>query len=98
MARSHAHATEFRQVLKLFALFGHPLRTIIFQRLARTPMTAGELARTLPITRTAIVQHLKRMEASHLVEAVADGKMRRYRILSQGLFPLAQWLKRHGAR
>jgi DNA-binding transcriptional ArsR family regulator len=64
MAKSHANAGTLREVLRVFALFGHPLRVVIFQRLAATPMTAGELARGLPISRTAIVQHLKLLESA----------------------------------
>ena len=68
MAKSHAHAAQLRQVLRLFSLFGRPIRVIIFQRLACAPGTAGELARALPISRTAVVQHLKLLEAARLVD------------------------------
>ncbi len=91
MAKSHAHAASFRQVLALFALLGHPLRVVMLQRLARAPMTAGELARTLPVTRPAIVQHLKQLEAARLV-AAADGRRRVYRLRPEGLAPLQKWL------
>jgi DNA-binding transcriptional ArsR family regulator len=92
MAKSHANAALLRQVLQLFALFGLPIRVIIFQRLARAPGTAGELARHLPVSRTAIVQHLKLLEAAGLVEARADGRRRVYRVRPAGLAPLAQWV------
>lgn len=95
MAKSHAPAADFRAVLRVFALFGHPLRAVIFQRLARSPMTAGELAGTLPISRTAVVQHLKRLEAARLLESSSEGRRRIYRIDPRGLAPLARWLKRH---
>ncbi|HXS07747.1 MAG TPA: metalloregulator ArsR/SmtB family transcription factor [Rhizomicrobium sp.] len=95
MPRSRAHAAQFRQTLALFAIFGHPIRVVMFQRLAKTPMTAGELARTLPVSRTAVVQHLKRMEAARLVVAEAQGKRRLYRMEAQGLAPLRQWLEKH---
>jgi DNA-binding transcriptional ArsR family regulator len=93
MARSHAHAAAFRSVLRLFALFGHPVRVVIFQRLARTPMTAGELAQSLPISRTAVVQHLKLFEAARLVDASPSGRKRVYRIRPKGLVPLARWTR-----
>ena len=93
MAKSHAHAAAFRSVLRLFALFGHPVRVVIFQRLARVPMTAGELARTLPISRTAVVQHLKLLEAARLVEASPDGRKRIYRVRPKGLAPLDRWVR-----
>ena len=93
MPKSRAHAAQFRQVLGLFALFGHPIRVVMFQRLAKTPMTAGALAKTLPITRTAVVQHLKRMEAARLVVALPEGRRRPYHIRPDGLEPLARWLR-----
>ena len=95
MAKSHASAADFRAALRVFALFGHPLRVVIFQRLGRSPMTAGDLAETLPVSRTAVVQHLKRLEAAQLVESSSEGRRRIYQIDPRGLAPLARWLKRH---
>jgi DNA-binding transcriptional ArsR family regulator len=95
MAKSHANAAQLRQVLRLFALFGHPIRVIVFQRVARTPQTAGQLAAGLPVSRTAIVQHLKLLESAKLVVAVPEGRRRVYRIRSDGLAPLAKWLDAH---
>src|SRR5215208_3584067 len=95
MAKSHAHAALLRQVLRLFALLGLPVRVIIFQRLARAPATAGELARNLPVSRTAIVQHLKLLQAAGLVDAFADGRRRVYRVRPAGLAPLARWLAQY---
>jgi DNA-binding transcriptional ArsR family regulator len=94
MPKSHARAALLREVLRVFAMFGHPLRVVIFQRLARTPMTAGELARGLPITRTAVVQHLKRLQAARLVETCAVGRRQLYRVQPRGLAPLSRWLDR----
>ena len=95
MAKSHAHAASLRAVVRVFALFGHPVRVVMFQRLARTPMSAGELARGLPVSRTAVVQHLKLLEAARLVDASFNGRRRVYRAQPKGLAPLAQWLARH---
>lgn len=95
MAKSHASAASLREVLRIFALFGHPLRVVIFQRLAKIPMTAGELARGLPISRTAIVQHLKLLESASLVQASFDGRRRIYRVSRTGLAPLQNWLTRY---
>ena len=95
MVKSHARMAQTRQVLGLFALFGHPIRVIIFQRLARAPGTAGELARHLPISRTAVVQHLKLFEAAGLVGASFQGRRRVYRVRPEGLAPLARWIAEH---
>jgi DNA-binding transcriptional ArsR family regulator len=96
MAKSHASAAQLRQVLRLFALFGHPIRVIIFQRIARTPGTAGELAKHLPVSRTAIVQHLKLLESAGLVSAASEARRRVYRIRPKGLAPIARWLDQSG--
>jgi DNA-binding transcriptional ArsR family regulator len=95
MAKSHAHGAAFRSLLRLFALFGHPVRVVIFQRLSRTPMTGSELAQGLPISRTAVVQHLKLLEAARLVDASPRGRKRVYRIRPKGLVPLDQWVRQH---
>ena len=97
MAKSHAHAAALRQVLHLFALFGLPIRVVIFQRLARTPSSAGELERSLPVSRTAIVQHLKLLEAAGLVAASMQGRRRVYRVRPKGLEPLARWVTRYSS-
>jgi DNA-binding transcriptional ArsR family regulator len=95
MAKSHARGAELRRALRLFSLFGHSIRVVIFQRLARAPSTAGDLARGLPISRTAIVQHLKLMEDGRLVTASLDGRRRVYRVRIEGLAPLKRWLEEH---
>jgi DNA-binding transcriptional ArsR family regulator len=95
MPKSHAHAREFREVLRLFALFGHPIRVVIFQRLARRPTTASVLARQLPVSRVAVVQHVKRLERAGLLVGLRDGKRRVYRVQPDGLEPLARWLAIH---
>ena len=95
MAKSHVDAADFRAALRVFALFGHPVRVVMFQRLARSPMTAGDLAQTLPVSRTAVVQHLKRLETAQLVESSSEGRRRIYQIDRRGLAPLTRWLKRH---
>jgi DNA-binding transcriptional ArsR family regulator len=43
----------------IFKALGDPVRRVIFERLSRKPQSAGELARELPVTLTAVVQHLK---------------------------------------
>ena len=94
MPKSRANAAGFRRVLKLLNLLGHSLRVVIVQRLARNPGTAGELARELPVTRTAVVQHLKRLEEAELVHATLDGKRRVYRVNRRGFAVLAEWIAR----
>ncbi|HEX4303848.1 MAG TPA: metalloregulator ArsR/SmtB family transcription factor [Rhizomicrobium sp.] len=81
--------------LPLFRILGVPLRVVIFQRLARKPATASELAHELPITRTAVVQHLTVLRRHGLVDAAALGRSRVYRTMPAGLRPLRDWLNHH---
>ena len=97
MAKSHAHARRLREVLKLFALFSHPIRVVIFQRLARQPTTASVLARQLPVSRVAVVQHIKLLERAGLLAGLRDGKGRVYHVRPEGLRALVRWLAIHGA-
>ena len=95
MAKSRAHSALFRQVLRQFALFAVPVRVVIFQRLGRAPGTAGDLARYLPVSRSAIVQHLKLLESAGLVDACMYGRRRVYRARAEGLAPLTRWIEQH---
>ena len=80
----------------IFRLLGNPIRRIIFERLGRNgPLSAGDLARGLPVGRTNVVQHLKALEQARLVDAVIQGRRRIYRIDRTGLIPLREWLAQH---
>jgi DNA-binding transcriptional ArsR family regulator len=92
MAKAHAHSREFRELLKVLSLFGRPIRVVIFQRLARRPATASELSRQLPVSRVAVVQHVKLLERAGLLVGSREGKRRVYHIEPQGLEVLARWL------
>jgi DNA-binding transcriptional ArsR family regulator len=95
MAKSHSRSANLRTTIRLFGLFGHPARLIIFQRLVRQAATAGELAKNLPISRSAVVQHLKLLEAADLVSSTPAGKRQIYRAVPRGLDPLQVWLDEH---
>ena len=75
-----------------------PVRLVIFQRLTRRAQTAGELAKQLPLSRTAVVQHLGVLKAHGLVDAKSDGKRRIYHTTPMGLAPLREWLEVHAPR
>ena len=81
--------------IALFSAFGVTTRLIVFQRVARHPQTASELAREMPVSRSGIVQHLTALKKLGVVEARTDGKRQVYRAVPQALAPLAHWLARH---
>ena len=74
------------------------MRQAIVERLAARPMSVGELADQLPVTRPAVSQHLKVLKDAALVRDEAQGTRRVYRIDPAGLGAIRQWLDRHWER
>ena len=75
-------------------LLGDPTRRAIFELLARRPSTVGELAQQLPITRSAVSQHLRVLKDGGLVTSQAQGTRRIYRLNPDGLTALRAYLDR----
>jgi len=70
------------------------MRQAIVERLAERPMSVGELATELPVTRPAVSQHLKVLKAAQLVRDQAEGTRRIYSIDPAGLGAIRAWLDR----
>jgi DNA-binding transcriptional ArsR family regulator len=81
--------------IDLLRILGVPQRVVVLQRVSRRPSTASELAKELPISRSAVVQHLTVLRAHGLVDATTDGRNRLYRAIPAGLAPLVEWLARY---
>jgi DNA-binding transcriptional ArsR family regulator len=75
-------------------LLGDPTRRAIFELLARHPCTVGELAQALPITRSAVSQHLRVLKDGGLVVSKAEGTRRIYRLNPDGVTALRAYLDR----
>jgi DNA-binding transcriptional ArsR family regulator len=75
-------------------LLGDPTRRAIFELLARRPYTVGELAQQLPITRSAVSQHLRVLKDGGLVVNRAEGTRRIYRLNPDGVTALRAYLDR----
>jgi len=75
-------------------LLGDPTRRAIFELLARHPRTVGELAQQLPITRSAVSQHLRVLKDGGLVVSRAEGTCRIYRLNPDGVTALRAYLDR----
>jgi len=82
--------------IPIFKALGVPLRLVVFQRVARRPSSASELAKELPIGRAAVVQHLSVLKQLGLVDAASEGRSRIYRATREGLSPLREWLETYG--
>ena len=73
---------------------GDPTRRTIFERLAERPSSVTDLARDLPVTRSAVSQHLKVLKEAGLVADTPEGKHRIYRVEPDGLAALRTELDR----
>jgi DNA-binding transcriptional ArsR family regulator len=60
----------------------------VFERLRDGPRTVGELAAGLPVTRSAVSQHLRVLGEAGLVSQRPDGARRLYRVEADGLAAL----------
>jgi DNA-binding transcriptional ArsR family regulator len=73
---------------------GDPTRRAIFELLVEHPCSVTELARDLPVSRSAVSQHLKVLREAGLVADTPAGKLRIYRVEPDGLAALRTELDR----
>ena len=65
---------------ELLEVLAEPTRRAIVERLAERPSAVSDLARDMPITRSAVSQHLQILKAVGLVTDQAAGTRRIYRV------------------
>jgi len=76
----------------VFSALADPTRRHIFEALRAEAKTVGELAKGQPVSRPAVSQHLKVLEAANLVSARAEGNKRFYTVKREGLRELRRYL------
>lgn len=76
-----------------FTALADPTRRHIFEALREQPKTVGELAAHQPVSRPAVSQHLKVLEAARLVSVEPQGNRRLYSIRREGLEDLRKYLE-----
>jgi DNA-binding transcriptional ArsR family regulator len=85
--------TAYQDGWRLDAL-GDPTRRAIFERLASGPLAVVDIARSLPVSRPAVSQHLKVLKAAGLVIDRAEGTRRVYQLDPRGLDALRAYFDR----
>ena len=83
------------RALDALAVLADPTRRQVFEALAAKPAPVGELARAVPVTRSAVSQHLRVLKEAGLVTDTADGTRRIYRIDPRGIGAIRDWLDKH---
>ncbi|MBV8467945.1 MAG: helix-turn-helix transcriptional regulator [Burkholderiales bacterium] len=77
---------------RLFHALSDPARRAMVARLSQGPVSLGELAKPLPMSLPAVMQHLKVLEGAGLVRSEKLGRVRTCAIDSQALSQAEQWL------
>ena len=74
-----------------FAALADPTRRAIVTRLSQGPRSCSELAQPLPMTLSAVGQHLRRLEASGIVVSEKIGRVRTCRLDLEALGAAEAW-------
>lgn len=77
----------------VFAALADPTRRAIIDRLRGGDKTAGELAEPLPISRSAVSQHLKVLETAGLITRSKCAQQRIVALNPDSLTEAADWLQ-----
>ena len=77
---------------RVFHALADPSRRMIVERLSRGPASVSELARPLPMSLPAVVQHLQVLEASGLIRSEKIGRVRTCQIEPAALRPVERWI------
>ncbi len=75
-----------------FQALSDPTRRAMVERLSRGPASVSELALPFPMSMSAVVQHLKILEASGLVASEKTGRVRTCRVDAQALSAAERWI------
>ncbi|MDF2117674.1 metalloregulator ArsR/SmtB family transcription factor [Roseiarcaceae bacterium H3SJ34-1] len=74
------------------AALGDPTRRLIFEMIAERPRSVAEITRQVPVSQSAVSQHLKVLRDSRLVRAEPKGASNVYHIDPHGLGQMRAWL------
>lgn len=72
---------------------GDPHRRTLLTALRRRPHSAGELGALLPVTQSAVSQHLRVLRDAGLVDVTPRGTSRIYHLNMDGLAEVRRWVE-----
>jgi DNA-binding transcriptional ArsR family regulator len=85
---------KYRELDAVFSALGDPTRRRIIERLARGPLTAGEIASGFSVSQPAISKHIKVLEESGLLARRVIGRVHHLRLVPKAMRPAETWLDR----
>ena len=89
--------TNAVSAIRALSALGDPSRRAIFEHLASKPSSVGEIAAGMPVTRSAVSQHLRVLKEAGLVSESPEGTRRIYRLDPAGIAAVREWLEAHWA-
>ncbi|WP_226635103.1 ArsR/SmtB family transcription factor [Brevundimonas poindexterae] len=78
-----------------FQALSDPGRRAMVERLARGPASVSELAAPLPMTLSAVVQHLKVLQDAGLVKSEKVGRVRTCTLEVEAMTRVEAWIAEH---
>ncbi len=76
----------------IFAALGDPTRRAVLARLRTGPRSVGEIVATLPVSQSAVSQHLRVLREAGLVTDRREGTRRLYQVDLEGLTALRAYV------
>jgi DNA-binding transcriptional ArsR family regulator len=83
----------YRKADRVLDALGDPTRRAVVAELRRGPLSVGELAATLPVSRPAVSQHLRVLRRAGLVSSSPAGTRRIYALDPAGLTALRAYVE-----
>ena len=78
--------------IQALSALGDASRRAIFERLAARPSAVNEIAAGMPVSRSAVSQHLRVLKEAGLVSDMPEGTRRIYRLDPRGIAAVRDWL------
>lgn len=78
----------------IFAALADPTRRRIVERLARKPLTIGEIASEFPISQPAISKHVRVLEEAGVLHRTIEGRVHYCTISPQAMQEVSAWIDR----
>ena len=76
----------------IFSALSDGTRRQVLEHLATGPRSVGEIAALMPVSRSAVSQHLGQLKGAGLVRERRDGVKRIYRVDPKGIAHLRAWI------
>ncbi len=81
----------------VFAALADPTRRRIVEKLARRPLTMGEIAAGFTISQPGISKHVRVLEESGLLTREIDGRFHRCMLATQSMAEASAWIEKQRA-